>query len=64
MNIWQRYQITRHMFTHDTKHITGQLQNHYVVFVIAINIIVTSKWAQWRLKSPVSRLFTQSFIRA
>ena len=24
-------------------------------------ITVTSKWARWRLKSPASRLFTQSF---
>ena len=27
-------------------------------------IIMTSQWARWRLKSPVSPLFTQSFIRA
>ena len=25
-------------------------------------ITLTSKWAQWRLKSPASRLFTQPFI--
>ena len=30
-----------------------------------MNIItVTSQWAQWRLKSPVSRLLTQPFVRA
>ena len=28
------------------------------------HIIVTSKRAQWRLKSPASRLFTQLFIQA
>ena len=26
-------------------------------------ITVTSQWARWRLKSPASRLFTQSFIQ-
>ena len=26
-------------------------------------ITVTSKWARWRLKSPVFRLFTQPFIQ-
>ena len=26
-------------------------------------ITLTSKWPQWRLKSPASRLFTQSFIQ-
>ena len=26
-------------------------------------LTVTSKWARWRLKSPVSRMFTQPFIR-
>ena len=25
---------------------------------------ITSQWPRWRLKSPASRLFTQSFIRA
>ena len=24
---------------------------------------MTSQWAQWRLKSPASRLFTQTFIQ-
>ena len=28
------------------------------------NIIMTSEWARWRLKSPASRLFTQPFIHA
>ena len=28
------------------------------------NITMTSQWAWWRLRSPVSRLFTQPFIRA
>ena len=28
-----------------------------------VNIILTSQWPRWRLKSPASRLFTQSFIR-
>ena len=28
------------------------------------HITLTSKWLRWRLKSPVSRLFTQPFIRA
>ena len=27
-------------------------------------ITLTSQWPRWRLKSPASRLFTQSFIRA
>ena len=27
-------------------------------------ITMTSEWAQWRLKSPASRLFTEAFIRA
>ena len=27
-------------------------------------ITMTSQWAQWRLKSPTSPLFTQPFIRA
>ena len=31
---------------------------------ICVNITTTSKWARWRLKSPASRLFTQSFIQA
>ena len=26
-------------------------------------IPMTSKWAQWRLKSPASRLFTQPFMQ-
>ena len=30
----------------------------------ACAITMTSQWAPWRLKSPVSRLFTQPFIRA
>ena len=30
----------------------------------AFLIILTSQWPQWRLKSPASRLFTQSFIQA
>ena len=29
-----------------------------------ISITVTSKWAQWSLKSPASRLFTQPFVPA
>ena len=28
------------------------------------NITVTWQWTRWRLKSPASRLFTQSFIQA
>ena len=28
-----------------------------------INITMTSYWERWRLKSPASRLFTQSFIQ-
>ena len=28
------------------------------------SIIVTSKWARWRLKSPASRLFTQPLVQA
>ena len=31
---------------------------------ICNNITVMSSWARWRLKSPASRLFTQSFIQA
>ena len=31
---------------------------------ISFTITMTSWWARWRLKSPVSRLFTQTFIRA
>ena len=27
-------------------------------------ITVTSKWASWRLKSPASQVFTQSFVQA
>ena len=27
-------------------------------------ITMTSEWPRWRLKSPASRLFTQSFIQA
>ena len=27
-------------------------------------ITLTSQWSRWRLKSPASQLFTQSFIRA
>ena len=30
----------------------------------AFVITMTSEWARWRLKSPASRLFTQSFIQA
>ena len=53
---------------------------HYVVmrsfevcFVVSLNnlwktcmliITVTSQWAQWRLKSPIYRLFAQPFIQA
>ena len=29
---------------------------------IVVFITLTSKWPRWRLKSPASRLFTQSFI--
>ena len=28
------------------------------------SITLTSQWPRWRLKSPASRLFTQSFIQA
>ena len=28
------------------------------------NITMTSEWERWRLKSPASPLFTQTFIRA
>ena len=28
-----------------------------------MNIILTSYWPRWRLKSPASRLFTQAFIQ-
>ena len=31
---------------------------------MAQTITVTSKWAQWRLKSPASRLLTPPFIQA
>ena len=33
-------------------------------FVSVTSITMTSWWARWRLKSPVSRLFTQAFIQA
>ena len=32
--------------------------------VYCYDITVTSQWASWRLKSPVSRLFAQAFVRA
>ena len=35
---------------------------HYSPYSACI-IIMTSKWARWRLKSPASRLFTQPFIQ-
>ena len=31
---------------------------------VYITITLTSQWPRWRLKSPASQLFTQSFIRA
>ena len=34
------------------------------LFVAIFFITMTSQWARWRLKSPVSRLFTQPFIQA
>ena len=34
------------------------------LFLAFFFITMTSKWARWRLKSPVSRLFTQPFIQA
>ena len=32
--------------------------------ILSILITVTSQWAQWRIKSPASWLFTQPFIQA
>ena len=32
--------------------------------VFEMCITVTSQWTRWRLKSPASPLFTQSFIQA
>ena len=31
---------------------------------LGVHITMTSYWARWRLKSPVSRLFTQTLIQA
>ena len=43
------------------------LRNNDVVITSCIRgeciITMTSKWTRWRLKSPASRLFTQSFIQ-
>ena len=45
-------------------------QNRKIIFILnwkeciyLCNITMTSEWARWRLKSPVSRLFTQPFIQ-
>ena len=38
---------------------TVHFANTYMRF-----IAVTSQWARWRLKSPASRLFTETFIQA
>ena len=42
------------------------LSKHLTISPAILNdgIIVTSWWARWRLKSPASRWFTQSFIQA
>ena len=37
--------------------------NQYWLIIKGILITVTSWWPGWRLKSPASRLFTQSFIQ-
>ena len=42
--------------------ILHQLQHNSVV--CCFTITMTSQWAWWRLRSPTSRLFTQSSIRA
>ena len=34
------------------------------IHISDFNITVTSRWARWRLKSPASRLFTQSYVQA
>ena len=40
---------------------TAQDDDQYTYYTI---ITMTSQWAQWRLKSPASRLFTLPFIQA
>ena len=36
----------------------------FMIVLKTLDITMTSQWAWWRLRSPVSRLFTQPFIRA
>ena len=45
--------------SHRHRHVYG-----IATSVLIWNITVTSKWAQWRLKSPISPLFTKPFIQA
>ena len=40
-----------------------EIRHSYSTSVITWNITLTSKWPRWHLKSPASRLFTQSFIQ-
>ena len=40
------------------------LCKHISLALLTKSIVVTLKWARWRLQSPVSRLFTQPFVQA
>ena len=41
----------------------GTLTTAYIPVAVACIITVTSWWARWTLKSPVSRLFAQPFVQ-
>ena len=62
-----------HILTWSARYGASNVSSTFVYFVAhAITchvktdtiITVTKQWARWRLKSPASRLFTQSFIQA
>ena len=42
----------------------NRVKVNYSGYIRSMNITLTSYWAEWRLKSPESPLFTQPFIQA
>ena len=66
---WPPTRLVLNARSSHTRGITRTLYNHHTHMWIAGKLIsavitMTSQWARWRLKSPASRLFTQSSIQA
>ena len=61
---WRIVSFCTHHSSHPTRHPPQAYVFTMDILTKHLAITMTSKWAQCRLKSPASRLFTQPFIQA